>query len=93
MKTGSVTVIRKADLGEKINFYPFFPCVWPIFVKLAIEDNDVIGLSSCELNENRCTGSHNLLKSVQDLSHIPSTFFVQFEVKLATIDVQGCVSD
>jgi len=93
VKTGSVTVIRKADLGEKINFYPFFPCVWPIFVKLVIEDIHVIWLNSCELNENRFTGSRNLLKGVQDLSPIPSTFFVRFEVKLATGDVQGCVSD
>jgi hypothetical protein len=88
VKTGSVTVIGKADLGEKINFYVFFPCVCPIFVKFAIEDIHVIGLSSCELNENRSTGSHNLLKGVQDLSHIPSTFFVRFEVKLATGDVR-----
>jgi hypothetical protein len=43
VKTGSVTVILKDDLGEKINFYPFFPCVWLIFVKLAMEDIYVIG--------------------------------------------------
>ena len=91
MKTDSVTVIRKADFGEKINFYPFFPCVWPILVKLAIEDIHEIGLSSCEVNENRFTGSHNLLKGVQDLSHTP-TFFVRFEVKLAAGDVRGCVT-
>jgi len=61
-------------------------------MKLAIEDIHVIGPSSCELNENRFTGSHNVLKGVQDLSHIPSTYFVRFEVKLATGDVQGCVT-
>lgn len=83
VKTGSMTVIRKADLGEKIDYYPLFPCVWPVFVKLAIEDIHVIGLGSCELNDNRCTGSHNLLKGIQDLSHIPSTVCVRFEVKLA----------
>ena len=58
-------------------------------MKLSIEDIHVRGLSGCESNENRFTGSHNLLKGVQDLSDIPSTFFVRYEVILATGDVQG----